>query len=163
MARKNTTIGDIFSVQTSTDTKKYMQYVANDLTMLNSDVIRAFKKQYPIESNPNLSEIVNDEVEFYAHCVTQWGIKLGFWKKIGNIAEVGDLKDVIFRDSSDYGNPQVKISENWWVWSVNKEQRSVGRLEGVNRTAEIGIVFDAESIVERMKTGEYGGFYPSFE
>ena len=67
MARANTKIGDVFSVKIDNHSKKYFQYIISDLTQLNSDVIRAFKKVYLIDTNPDLSEIVNGEVEFYAH------------------------------------------------------------------------------------------------
>ena len=53
-----------------------------DLTQLNSDVIRVFKTSYSEDNNCNLSEIINDEVDFYAHCVTKWGIQLGFGKRL---------------------------------------------------------------------------------
>jgi len=76
MAKANTKIGDVFSVKIDDSSKKYFQYIISDLTQLNSDVIRAFKKVYPINTNPDLSEIVNGEVEFYAHCVTKLGLKM---------------------------------------------------------------------------------------
>ena len=76
MKRVRTKIGDVFSVKVSENEKKYFQLIAFDLTQLNSDVIRAFKKVYGIEEQPPLAEIVNGEVEFYAHCVTKWGVKL---------------------------------------------------------------------------------------
>jgi len=57
MIRTNTKLGDIFSVNVTENTKKYFQYIANDLTQLNSDVIRAFKKEYSINDKPELSEI----------------------------------------------------------------------------------------------------------
>jgi hypothetical protein len=41
--RTVSTIGDVFSVPLGDGHKKYFQYVANDVTQLNSDVIRAFK------------------------------------------------------------------------------------------------------------------------
>ncbi len=162
MARTNTKIGDVFSVKID-DSKKYLQYIISDLTQLNSDVIKAFRKSYPINANPDLSEIVKGEVEFYAHCVTKWGVKLGYWEKVGNIAEVGETDHILFRSSSDYGNPQIKVSENWRIWKINEEQKRVGKLEGENQKAEIGIVMDAESIIHRMKTGKYDGSYPDYE
>lgn len=163
MSRLYIKIGDIFSVKIDTDKKKYMQFVASDLTQLNSDVIRAFKKTYLIHSNPDLSEIVKDEIEFYAHCVIKWGVNLGFWEKVGNNPDVGNIDQILFRDSTDYGNPQITVSQNWWIWKVNEEQKQIGKLEGENRKAEIGIVFDSESIVHRMKTGNYNGSYPGYE
>ena len=163
MARANTKIGDVFSVKIDDNSKKYLQYIISDLTQLNSDVIRAFKKVYPIDANPELSEIVKGEIEFYAHCVTKWGIKLGYWEKVGNIADVGKTDHILFRDSGDYGNPQIKVSQDWWVWKINEDQKRVGKLIGENQKAEIGLVINPESIVYRMRTGEYDfKAYPSY-
>lgn len=163
MARANTKIGDVFSVKIDDKNKKYFQLIAFDLTQLNSDVIRAFKKLHPINSNPDLSDIINDEVQFYAHCITKLGIKMGYWEKAGNLPDVGQTDHILFRSSGDYGNPQIKISKNWWVWKINQQQKHVGLLIGENQKAEIGVIMDGESIVHRMKTGEYDGFYPDYK
>jgi len=165
--RVSTKIGDVFSVKIDETGKKYFQLIAYDLTQLNSDVIRAFKKVYPIDANPDLSEIVTCEVEFYAHCVTKWGVKLGYWEKTGNIKDVGSLNNILFRGTFDYGSYQGQkiISSKWYVWHINDEEFTrVGKLTGENRKAEIGLVMDAESIVYRIRTGEYDfKFYPDFE
>ncbi len=137
MKRIHTKIGDVFVVKLENGRKKYFQLVVFDLTQLNSDVIRVFKTSYSEDNNCNLSEIINDEVDFYAHCVTKWGIQLGFWEKVGKSLEVGN-NDVLFRSSSD--DPKTKISDNWWIWKVNEQQQYVGKLEGENRLAEIGSV-----------------------
>lgn len=167
MARVNTKIGDIFSVKIDDHNKKYFQYVVSDLSQLNSDVIRAFKQIYPINANPDLSEIVNGEVEFYAHCVTKLGLKMGYWENIGNNDNTGNVVTVLFRDTNDYGsmpNEQVKVSNNWYVWRVNDNNfTQVGKLEGESQRAEIGIVISPDSIVYRMKTGVYDFVYPEFE
>lgn len=76
-----TKIGDIFSVKIEKNSKRHFQLIAFDLTQLNSDVIRAFATAYPVSAEPNISDIVNDEVDFYAHCVIKWGVRLGFWGK----------------------------------------------------------------------------------
>jgi hypothetical protein len=162
-----TKIGDVFSVKIDENSKKYFQLIAFDLTQLNSDVIRAFKKAYPIRTNPDLSEIVIGEVEFYAHCVTKWGVKMGIWEKAGNISTVGELSHILFRNTNDYGCKEgeepIRISHNWYVWNINEKFRDVGILTGENQKAEIGIVMDAESIVYRMHTGEYDfKFYPGY-
>lgn len=163
MAKINTKIGDVFSVMIDDNNKKYFQLIAYDLTQLNSDVIRAFKKKYPVGSNQELMEILNDEIEFYVHCVTKLGIKMGYWEKIGNVSNVGEINHILFRDTADYGNPQIKISQDWWVWKINEEQRRVGTLVGENQKAEIGLVINPESIVYRMRTGEYDfKAYPSY-
>jgi hypothetical protein len=164
MARVQTKIGDIFFARLDDKNKKYLQYVTNDLTQLNSDVIRVFIKKYPIDDSPDLSEVVKGDVEFYAHCVTKWGVKLGAWEKMGNIADVGSV-NVLFKGTNDYGSrpgEQVKISEKWFVWKINESFIDVGRLEGVNKQAEIGVVINPLSIVHRMRTGEYDFVYPQY-
>ncbi len=161
MARTNTKIGDIFSVNIDGSNKKYFQYIVNDLTQLNSDVIRTFKKVYSINANPSLSEIVNGEVEFYAHCITKLGLKMGYWEKIGNTANLGEFDDILFRTSED--DPQTKISLNWWVWKINEEQRRVGKLERRYQKAEVGSVIPPDSLVHRMQTGKYDFVYPDYE
>jgi hypothetical protein len=168
MARVNTKIGDIFSAQIDNKNKKYLQYIANDLTQLNSDVIRVFKTIYPIDSQPALSDIVKDEVDFYAHCVTKWGVKLRFWNTYGNSNDVGSLSQILFRDTNDYGHKlgdePIRISNNWYVWHINdKDFTRVGKLEGKNRDAEIGVVIAPDSIIYRMLHGEYDFVYPKFE
>jgi hypothetical protein len=165
--RVSTKIGDVFSVKIDEHCKKYFQLIAYDLTQLNSDVIRAFKKIYPIDANPDLLEIINGEVVFYAHCVTKWGVKMNFWEKVGSIKEVGMLNHILFRGTTDYGRKvgeePIRKSNNWYVWNINEKFRDVGKLTGENRKAEIGVIMDAESIVHRMCTGVYDGFYPDFE
>jgi hypothetical protein len=161
MTRANTKIGDVFSVKIDNKDKKYFQYIISDLTQLNSDVIRAFKKTYPIKANPDLSEVVDGEVEFYAHCVTKLGLKMNYWERVGNISNVGNFDNVLFRSNGDLSQP--KVSHNWWVWKINEEKKPVGKLEGENRKAEIGMVISPDSIVYRMQTGEYDFVYPDYE
>lgn len=167
MARANTKIGDVFSVKIDDNSKKYFQYIVSDLTQLNSDVIRAFKKVHPINANLDLSEIVNGEVEFYAHCVTKLGLKMGYWESVGNISDVGKIDHILFRDTNDAGSKpgeQIKISHKWYVWKINDNDFTrVGTLKGENRKAEIGIVISPDSIVHRMQTGKYDFIYPEFE
>ena len=96
MVRTYTKIGDVFSAKTNENTKKYFQLIAYDLTQLNSDVIRVFKEQYPINSNPDLSKIVSGEIEFYIHCTTKAGIKMNLWNKIGNNKNIGETNHILF-------------------------------------------------------------------
>ena len=157
-----TKIGDVFCVKFDTS-KKYLQYIGRDLTQLNSDIVRAFKKKHDIEYNPDINEIVSDEVDFYAHCDTAAGIKRDCWEKIGKSEDIGTLDYILFRSSSDIGNISIKISENWWVWKPNEEEVYVGKLTGRNRLAERGGVYPPEKIVRRMITGDYGDVFPEFE
>lgn len=168
MARVYTKIGDIFSVDLEHGTKKYFQLIAYDQTQLNSDVIRAFKTEYPCGPHPDISDIVHGEVEFYAHCVTRWGVKMDLWTKVGKSTELGDISKILFRDSRDYGakvgEETIKISQNWCVWHINDDQFTyVGELEGENRKAEIEVVVNPFDIVKRIKTGYYDFVYPQFE
>jgi len=168
MKRVRTKIGDVFSVEISENEKKYFQLIAFDLTQLNSDVIRAFKKAYGINEQPSLSEIVNGEVEFYAHCVTKFGVKLELWDKVGTISDVGDIKHIIFRGTNEAtrmeGDPFLEIAHNWYVWHIGDDDfKRVGELRGKNREAEIGRVINPYSIVHRIKTGKYNFYYPGFE
>lgn len=167
MARVNTKIGDVFSVKLDDSSKKYFQLIAFDLTQLNSDVVRAFKTVYPIKETPDLSKVVKDEIDFYAHCVTKLGLKMNLWEAYGNIKDIGELNHILFRGTSDSGSKpgeQVKISQKWYIWHINdKDFTRIGKLEGENRKAELGIVVNPYDIVDRIKTGKYNFFYPGFE
>ncbi len=164
MARVYTTKGDVFSVKTDENSKKYFQLITYDLTQLNSDVIRAFREIYPIDSKPELSEVINGEVEFYAHCVVKWGVKAGLWEKAGHVNDVGPLDHILFRDTSDHGEYPGQFGMKGMKFLNNPEFFYVGKLTGENRKAEIGLVINPGSIAHRMRTGEYDfKFYPDFE
>lgn len=167
MKRANTKIGDVFSVVLRSNKKGYFQLIAFDSTQMNSDVIRVFKDTYPISATPTLPEVISSEVEFYAHCVTKFGLSLKLWEKIGNSAEIGDTKSILFRDTNDYGlkigEQPIKISKRWYVWELNQDFKNVGLLSGQNRKAEIGIIVNPYDIIDRMETGKYNFMYPDFE
>lgn len=167
MKRVNTKIGDVFSVKIDCNYKKYFQLVAFDLTQLNSDVIRAFNKVYPIDSNPDLSEVLNGEIQFYAHCVTKFGIKMNLWEKVGNKSHLGNIKQILFRNTEDYGSKVeeeiIKVSDKWYVWHIGEKFKYVGKLVGENINAEVGIVVNPYDVLERIKTGKYSFVYPNFE
>ena len=76
--RVSTKIGDIFSVPINEQERRYFQLIAFDLTQLNSDVIRAFKGNYPIGAKVDFDALVESPIDFYTHCVTKFGIKLDF-------------------------------------------------------------------------------------
>jgi hypothetical protein len=163
-----TKIGDVFSVKIDEESKKYFQLIAFDRYQLNSDVIRAFKKIYPLDSPPSPEEIIKGEVEFYAHCVTNLGVKMGVWEKVGKAKDIGDTSHILFRGTSDYGQKfegkRINVSSKWYIWKINdRDSIRVGKLEGENRKAEIGVIVNPYDIEERMKTGKYSFFYPDFE
>ena len=163
MIRTNTKIGDIFAARLGGNRKKYFQYVANDLSQLNSDVIRALKQEYADDDDPDLAEVVRGEVQFYAHCVTKWGVKMGLWERVGSVPDVGGL-EIVFRRTSDYGRrpdeDPVRISDNWYVWAINGEHRHVGRLNEETRRAYVGLVINPYGIIELLKGNKYPPNYP---
>lgn len=166
MTRVVTKIGDVFEVLLERGVKKYFQYIGNDHTQLNSDVIRAFKTPYLIDTEPDLSLVIKDEVSFYAHCVVKWGVKMNLWKKVGNVKEVGTA-NVYFRGSSDsgrkIGEEPIKVSERWYVWKINDDRFTpVGKLPDKYQNAEIGMVISPIDIVHRLQTGEYNFWYPGY-
>ena len=152
-------IGDLFSVTVGGSGKRFFQYVANDTTQLNSSVIRVFEGLYRSDEIFDLKDIVTKKVDFHAHVFLRNGIKLGFWEKIGNIAEIGKTK-VLFRCTNDIGNPKVTLSERWFVWKINEPTIQIGPLTDEYRRAELGLVFSPVDIIRRIKTGGYGYNYP---
>lgn len=72
----------------------YFQYIGNDLSQLNSSMIRVFKTKYNLQDTPSLEEVVKDEVMFYAHTVLRAGIENGSWEKAKK-NEAGTLRQFI--------------------------------------------------------------------
>jgi hypothetical protein len=156
-----TKIGDIFEVPLDGKTKKYFQYVAIDGTQLNSSVIRAFKKEFPLEAQVTPDQITNLEVEFFAHTVLRVGIVQNLWRKVGKSSNIGNL-DAVFRGTNDILDQQIRVSENWYIWKINMRMQEVGKLVGDHQKADIGLVFPAKHIVERMRTVRFSFKYPQF-
>lgn len=158
-----TKIGDIFCVEFPDNTKGYFQYIAKDMTQLNSSVIRAFYTHYPIDQDVKIEDIVKDKVDFFAHTVLRIGIELDAWYKVGRCSEVGidELNKVQFGNTSEFNrfssdiiiiNPLI----NWVIWNVNKESRFVGKLpSSIVDKVEIGFIKPYNEIIDRMFLGYY--------
>lgn len=164
MARVNVKLGDVFLVKIG-NKRKYFQYVANDSTQLNSDVIRAFKKSYSIDENPKIEDLINQDIDFYAHCIIKMGLKMALWEKVGNISNVGEINDVLFRSASDYarkaGEEPIKLSNNWYIWKINdRDFTKIGKLESEYKKAFIGLVMNPNGIIELLKGNKYPNNYP---
>jgi hypothetical protein len=151
--------GDIFCVKLESN-KKYFQYIISDKTMLNSYVIRAFKKSYPTNEFPDLGEIAKDEVDFYAHVFLRVGLKFGFWEKVGNVPDVGTA-EVVFRSTGDWIDQKIKVSDKWRVWKANEPHVLIGKLEKKYKDSEIGVVLSPINIQHRMRTGKYKSSFPA--
>lgn len=163
-----TKIGDIFSVTLDNGNKKYFQYIANDLTQLNSDVIRSYKIEYLSDEKPEFFELLAGEIDFHAHTMINVGVKLNLFNQEGKSMVYPEIKNILFRSTLDFGKKvneePVKISNNWRVWHINDVDFTVvGKLYGENRKAEIGIVMPPLAIVERIKTMKFDLVYPDFE
>jgi hypothetical protein len=161
MVRVRVKRGDVFEVPVIDGEVSYFQYVADDSTQLNSEVIRVFRKRYESHNPPDLADLITSEVQFHAHTMLKVGLKFGFWKKHGNAA-APEEPDVLFRISEDFGNPAVKVSSRWHVWQTNRPLKYVGALTPEFQNSEIGVVKPPEEIVERMRTGEYSYFHPGY-
>ena len=169
MAKRITTrIGDIFFVTLDNGNKKYFQYIANDLTQLNSDVIRSFKKEYSTNEQVDYKQMLSEDIDFHAHTMINIGVKQALFHKEGRFDVFPEIANIVFRGTLDYGKTineeTIKISNNWRIWRINDDDFTyIGKLTGENRKSEIGIVMPPFAIVERIKTGKFNFVYPDFE
>ena len=166
MTRVVIKIGNVFQVHTTKGRVKFFQYIGNDATQLGSNVICAFKQEYSLDESVNLALVTQGEVDFYAHCFLRLGINMDCWTKAGK-ADVAIDRAPIFRDTYDYGRAvweePILFSTDWVVWRMNQPMQSVGKLEGENQMAEIGLVMNPVDITHRMRLGAYDlPFYPAF-
>ena len=175
-----TKIGDIFCVEFDGKFKCYFQYIANDLSQLNSSVIRAFKRRYPIDYKPLFDEVVKDEVLFYAHTVLRAGIQFEAWYKVGKSTELGadEISKVIFGYTLDTksnldpnsnwdplnGIEMVDPLTNWFIWHINGPFTNIGKLPDKYRDiVEVGAIMSYTRIVQRIKYGYYPGCFTEYE
>lgn len=166
-----TKIGDIFCVEVENQSKRYFQYIVNDMEQLNSSVIRVFKTHYPMDHKPVCEEVVKDEVEFYAHTVLRAGIVYKAWYKVGRSKDIGngEYMDVLFGTSQEFiaHSPTeiewVDPAENWCVWHINEPTKRIGKLTKEYQHVEIGSVVSYIDIVNRMRYGQYTFKYKGYK
>jgi len=156
MKRVQLAIGDVFEVPLGDNSKGYFQFIAIDDSQLRSDVIRVFSRRCSQSDEPELNDIVQDRVEFYAHCVINVGIKGDYWRKAGRI-NISDIEagKVLFRSTLDFGRSWIDVSNRWEVWRISQPRKFVGELPKSLVSAEYGTVFPPYEIVYRMKYGRY--------
>ena len=150
-----TKIGDVFCVEVDNEYKCFFQYVANDMTVLNSSVIRVFKEHYPIDYKPNLDEIVRGNVHFYAHTILRFGILYNAWYKVGKHPDLGYPEEITFRMYNDIGNWNRSKSYNWVIWKINQKQEFIGEMREKYASIDLGIVLTYKDIVSKITTGSY--------
>ena len=150
-----TKIGDIFCVEIGGDYKCYFQYVANDITVLNSSVIRVFSKHYPIEYVPVFDEIVSDKVYFYAHTILRYGIVYNAWYKVGSHKDVGNTNEIGFRLFDELDFSQIEKSYSWSIWKINQKSQFVGEMNEKYKDYDLGFVFSYDNIISKIATGKF--------
>lgn len=154
-------VGDVFEAGIDHSAARFFQYVADDVTQLNSQVVRVFRETYDVKDSPDVPNVVAGKVDFHAHVFLRIGLRQGFWRKVGHAPPPSNL-DVLFRGTNDSGKPEIKISHNWHVWRVNEPFEKVGDLPPHCQGAEIGVVVPPDSLVYRMLHGRYDFVYPDY-
>ena len=166
MAKRTVTrIGDIFCAEIDNEYKCYFQYVGKDSFMLGGALIRAFRKRYPLDANPDMMEIINDEIAFHTITFIQVGTKLGAWYKVGKapILYQEYLNDIIFGDPRNMISPDGTLEtysvdpfEHWFVRTFNTKFEDIGQLpEYLKGCIEWDGVHPYKAIITRMKYGYF--------
>lgn len=157
--------GELFSLITDSGLKHYFQFVAKDTTANDSDVIRIFKKSYPLDAVPSTTEIVDDDVECYMHTMVSWGLYFGLWTRSGFDKNIGRM-DISFRRSKDYGRFSLnkkRVSNNWEIWTINTPKQVVGILPKDYYSANIGDIGSPSMVLKRINEGYFPNpWYPLF-
>ena len=148
-----TKIGDIFCVKINETQKRYFQYFAIDKTQLNSSTIRVFKRIYPMDYVLNEEEVVNDEVDFYAHTVLKFGIVENCWEKVGKSKNLGNTEGIMFRITTS----PICPPPCWQVWAINSPYITYQTLPPEYKNLDWGPVIAYTLLVNRIK---YGHFSP---
>ena len=106
-------------------------------------------------------ELIKGEVDFYAHCVVSAGIKRELWEKVGNIKDVGETKHILFKIKKDFLDSENQ--DDWEIWNINEEPLRIRVQDESFKQAYLGLVFQPERIIYRMKTGKSYGFYAEYD
>ena len=118
-------IGEIYSSPTS-DSRYCFQFVARDLTQLNSEVIAIWKNTSSKELLSH-SEQRLPEPDMFLHTTVLAGVKMGTWERVGMASPI-DFTMATFKSADhDYlrdKNPDDKLCKKWQVWKIN-EDRSI--------------------------------------
>ncbi len=105
---------------------------------------------------PNMDEIVQDEVYFYAHGILSRGIRAGSWYKVGKNADVGDVNKIMFRDTEDSLSISFcRKSSKWYVWHIGGPTSDIGRLTKETRKIDLGYIWNNTNIIAKIKTGKF--------
>ncbi|MBP5506204.1 MAG: hypothetical protein J6X89_08945 [Bacteroidales bacterium] len=156
--------GTILKASLEDGTVRFFQFVGQDSSDLNGDVIRIFARHYDGATSVAATDIVNDAVECYMHTIVSVGLELGLWEQYADIADVGNL-DIYFRTSEDFMSAPGPsfVSHKWVVWKMNGERNFVGTLPVEYRSADLGGVYAPKHVLYRLSTGQIPDkFYPGY-
>ena len=165
-------VGDVFEVRLVDGKKAYLQYIGKDTLQIRAHVVRVFKNRHPVDSSPDIEDVVNDAVEFYAHVISvEFGMQDGTWARIGNSKNIGNPSSAFFRDPGDPDEQEgdgrwrgPKVSKTWYLWRFgDSEKVFVKQLKGKDIEAERGDAMWPRRVVERIETGQYSGLYPNYQ
>lgn len=162
-----TKIGDVFCAEIDGKFKCYFQHIAIDKGCLGGATIRVFKKRYPLDYNPDIEDIVTDDVLFYADAMLRTGIKEEVWHKVGKSLKLGleELEKIWFvAKKPEYvriDNKLIDISDEWNIWQTNGTFATINSEElrkmAINTKMEPGGINPVVSIFECLKYGYYLG------
>lgn len=145
---------DIFEVIISDKEKTYFQYLCMDPLQLNSDVIRVFKQKYHLSDTPSINRITDDEVYFCVHVFLHKGVKEGYWKRIGNRADIGIIGNIVFKDVfSDL--------HRWRVHNLDGDCLFYYSLPKEYENAYIDGLFQPKTVFKMITLGPYS-IHPNF-
>ncbi|MGA9213667.1 hypothetical protein [Kaistella sp.] len=94
-----------------------------------------------------MESIIQDNVLVCAHCTTNFGVKLNLWDKVGKSPNLGNIRDIIFKGTSDYGHNPMKGAVKNFLKSESKT------IEGIYEfVAESGKTYVGQSkdILKRL-------------
>ena len=135
--RVHTNIGDIFQVEINDNQVKYFQYVARDLLLLNSDVIRVFRKVFLKSDLIDFDNLVKDKDCYIAHTTVSTGVKMGCWSKVDKSKIVLEVNN-LFRVSIGHGEDSI---ENWYIWRIGDyDMKYIDKLDYESKQATIAVV-----------------------
>ena len=158
-----TKAGDVFCAEIDGKYKCFFQYIINDVVQKkNSNVVRVFKRRYPMDYKPCIEDIVSDEVLFYLHTDIRDGIMNDAWYKVGDSKKSGeeDCRKILFGATSpvSYGPGRsiecVEPEENWRILHIGEDAVFLGRLpKEYAGKIEDGAIIPYYYLLMRMKLG----------
>ena len=147
--------GDIFCIELEDNTKCYFQNLGKDVEQLNSNVICVFKKIYSQEAIPTCEDIVQDEVNFYAHTYIKWWVKDSDWIKVGKATIYKKMENLYFK-TFDREDGWIE----WRVWKVNHRARFYKNTfsKKLYQKCEWGEAFPDIDIVSKITKGYFAKY-----